>query len=153
VKVHPQGSLQILSSHKRGGSWGVPINRPCLPTQSPMFLGTLIGLLSCFKFEKTGYSVKGLKKVGSFFDVECAAKTSEVRSDIVLQPMWRYRYPITHCRQLSYITTGGVSLRLFTEKGRTETKKNIFANYKHTPPVIEIRWRQWEYHHMGCSSM
>ncbi len=60
------------------------------------FLGTLKVLLSCFKFEKTGYSVYG-PKMWSLFNVECFIKTSEVWKEIGLQRMWRYSL----CRHLS----------------------------------------------------
>jgi hypothetical protein len=40
----------------------VPIDSPLLRTESPMFLGTPKGLLWCFKFQKTGYSLEGYLK-------------------------------------------------------------------------------------------
>jgi hypothetical protein len=42
---------------KEGDKEGVPIDRLRLPTQSPMFLDTLKGLLSFFKCHKNGYSI------------------------------------------------------------------------------------------------
>ncbi len=44
-------AFKILSSQKKGGQKG------CLPTQLPIFFLTLNGILSCFKFEKSGYSI------------------------------------------------------------------------------------------------
>jgi hypothetical protein len=49
-----------------------------------MFLGTLKGLLSCFKFEKNRLQYLGPKKRGVFSDVECTAKNSEACCDIAL---------------------------------------------------------------------
>ncbi len=50
--------LKVLSSHKRVGSRLVPIDRPCLLTQSLIFLDTVKGLLSCFKGNKKEYFCK-----------------------------------------------------------------------------------------------
>jgi hypothetical protein len=47
------------TSHKRGGggSRGVPIDSPLLVYNLRSVLGTLKGLLSCFKYQKNVYSV------------------------------------------------------------------------------------------------
>ncbi len=54
-----------------------------------MFLGTLKGLLLGFNFQKTGYSIQGLKKAVFFLFGEYYQKLRG-GCDIVLQPMLRY---------------------------------------------------------------
>jgi hypothetical protein len=55
--LHSNESLKMLSSQKRGGSRRVPIDRLNLIHNRQYFLGTPKGLLFCFKFQKTGFSV------------------------------------------------------------------------------------------------
>jgi hypothetical protein len=50
------GGLKVLTSHKRGRSRVVSIGPDFLHNRR-CFLGTLKGIISCFKMEKTGYSV------------------------------------------------------------------------------------------------
>ncbi len=66
--------LKILSSQRRGGSRGLPIDLSCLPTQSLIFFWKCKGILLCFKFENRFQHLGG-KKCGVFFDVESATKT------------------------------------------------------------------------------
>jgi hypothetical protein len=53
--------LKILSSNKRGGGGvgRVPIDRPCLPTQSEVFFMPLKGYSCALNLKKNIYNVQG----------------------------------------------------------------------------------------------
>jgi hypothetical protein len=80
-------SLKILSSQKRGGLKGLPIDLSCLPTQSLIFFLTLKGIYSHAFNLKEQVSAFRAKKCGVFFEVESATENSEAGEDIAPQPM------------------------------------------------------------------
>jgi hypothetical protein len=51
------------------------------------------------------------------------------------------------------VTTGGVLLWLCTARGSKETKKKLLQIISDSPPVVTATRAQWEYRHMGCSTM
>jgi hypothetical protein len=77
----------ICPAKKEGDPEGTKSIRLDFVNNRQCFFRSLKGLLLCFKFKKSGYSVWGLKKVEKFFDVECVTKNSDMRCDIALQPM------------------------------------------------------------------
>ncbi len=63
------------------GAWSrrVTIDRPFLPTQSPMFFGTLKGLLLCFKFQKMVTAFRAYTRWSLFL---CVVRYQKFRSTL-----------------------------------------------------------------------
>ncbi len=99
------------------------------------FLGTLKGLLSCFKSQKTDNRILGPKKHWALFYVTCAAKKSEGRCDIAPQPMCRY----AKCRHRSCNKTYVTNL-----------KKEFFYSLESILAMsLHLRWQHLTYRNMG----
>ncbi len=109
-----------MSSQKRGVSRGVPVDLPLLPTQSPMFSGKFKGLLSCFKFLKTGYSIHGLKLAESFLMWNALPKTQRSVLNSRYSPCDN-----TPTTATAALTIGGVSLLIFKNIGGRHRSANI----------------------------
>jgi len=82
--------FKILSSQKRGGQEGYQSIRPAFVHNLRYYFWTHEWILSCFIFEKPGFSVWGQKKCGVFFDVESATKNSRGALRCCAAAMWRY---------------------------------------------------------------
>ncbi len=72
--------LKVLSSHKRGGGGKeVYLDLPSYNIADVFQVYLKKGLLSCFKFQNTGYCVQGLKEVESFL---CGVRQQKLRSTL-----------------------------------------------------------------------
>ncbi len=140
-------SLKILSSQKGGFKRGTNWFASTLYTNRRSFLGTVKWLLSCFKFEKTGYSFCSLKKVESFFMWSALPKTQ--RRINALQPIWWY----SPCRHHSCNDSWNITTNL--QNYSFMFPYSIFLSMAVAMILhlsLQLLWWQWDYRYMGCSN-